>query len=437
MMDDIFITHPFLGKLRYINTYIEYEGPRVFSLESETGSSYIAYWIGDNNENENWFLIPCSKTKVYAFEKKQIDLRKLISQQEQDNFYKVEISFERDYLEVTPQNAKSIFDIKLPEHGIYPDQIKVFSNSLVEANLVATHEVKISKSHKNSKSNVLLEHLASVCDSFCDLAKLYSFSRNIRGSSIQALNARYGSFAINLHAEKLESFEEIIYDLSGLMHNRRDILPFLLKNNIDIKAFGDLLDSIAMTSVNFEFRTLHSPDKVIVIYKHEAQYYRKTLSEMSLQYISSIRVPQANDIEKIFMVIDLSRDNEPVTNEILNVDERHVSYYKHAARILGLLKSDGTLTSLGQKLARTENKDQRMSITAKAFEESECGWAWINWSGVDSLKDIDPSTSDNFLRERCPSLTGTTIGRRAGTLSAWYAKLIPFYIGYASNQKNI
>jgi len=429
-MEDIFISHPFLGKLKFVNVYIEYEGPRVFSLESETGSSFIAYWVGDNDLNENWFLIPCSKTRVYAFEKKQIDLKKLISQQEQDNFYKVEIYFDEDRVEVIPQPSKSIFDIKLPAIGIYADEIKVFSNSLVEANLVPTHEVKISKSNQDKKSNVLLEHLANVCDSFCDLAKQYNFSRQQRGGSIQALNARYGSFAINLHAKQLESFEVLIYELTNLMHDQVDILPFLLKNDIDIKAFGNLLDSISMTSVNFEFKTLHSPDEVAIIYKHEAQRYRKTLSEMSLQYISSIRVPQANDIDKVFQVVDLTWDGELITHEVLRVDKRHVSYYKNAARNLGLLKSDGTLTSVGQKIARTKVLEQRMSITAKAFEESECGWAWINWSGVDSLKDIDPLTAAQFLEERCPSLTGTTIGRRADTLSAWYGKLIPFYIGY-------
>ncbi|WNK51275.1 hypothetical protein RM153_21540 (plasmid) [Pantoea agglomerans] len=429
-MDDIFISHPFLGKLKFINVYIEYDGPRVFSLESETGASYISYWVGDDNKCEKWFLIPCSKTRVYAFEKNQIDLKSLISQQEQDNFYKVEILFETDEVEITPQEAKNIFEIKLPERGVYADHVKIYSSSLVEANLVATHEVKLAKSNEDKKSNVLLEHLATVCDSFCDLAKQFSFSRKTRGTSIQALNARYGSFAISLHAEKLDPFESVISDIADMMHSGNDIMPYLLKNDIDIKAFGDFLNSIAITSVNFEFKALHNKDRVVSIYKHEALKYRRTLSEMSLQYISSIRVPQANDIDKVFKIIELTWDGEIINDRALKVDKRHVGYYKQAARILDLLRNDGTLTSLGQKIARADSYERRMSITAKAFEESECGWAWINWSNVDSLKDVDPLTANSFLTERCPSLTGTTVGRRADTLSAWYIKLMPYYVGY-------
>ncbi|EFC0648292.1 hypothetical protein FA849_00980 [Escherichia coli] len=436
MMKHIFLSHPFLGNLKILNVYIEYEGPRLFSLENETGASFISYWIGDEENHEKWFLIPCSKARVIAFEKKKIDLKKLLSQHEQDHFYRIEMPFDhKKECSFNPLPSKDIYGIKLPKEGIFVDKIRVFDNSAVDFNLIPTHEVKISKTNKDTKSNVLLNHLTKVCENFCDLAHGFNSSRKVKNSNIQALNARYGSFAINLHANELEKFEKIFSEIAVLMLNRKPVLPFILKNNIDIRSFCGLLDAIVSTSVNFQFTSVHAKDRVININKNDAIVYLKELSEKSLEYISSIRVPQANDIEKVFLIVDLIWQQEVINDEVLNVEPRHVSYYKHAARILDFVKSDGSLTSLGQKIALTSNKDKRMSITAKAFEESDCGWAWINWSDVTEIKDVDPNTASEFLRERCPSLTGTTVKRRADTLTSWYNKLTPYYISYTPDTK--
>ncbi|HGT0430364.1 TPA: DUF6575 domain-containing protein [Yersinia enterocolitica] len=433
-MKNIFLSHPYFGNLNILNVYIEYDGPRLFSLESETGASFISYWIGDESNYEKWFLIPCSKARVIAFEKKKIDLFKLLSQQEQDYFYRVDMPFnDANELLFNALESKEIYKIKLPKEGIFVEEIKVFNNSNVDLNLVPTHEVKISKTNKDTKSNVLLNHLTKVCENFCDLAHGFNLSRKVQNSNIQALNARYSSFAINLHANELEKFETVFSHIALLMLNRKKLLPFILKNNIDIRSFCGLLDAIVSTSVDFEFKSVHLKDRVIKITKIDAVIYLKELSNMSLQYISSIRVPQANDIDKIFFIVDLTWNQEIINHEVLKVEPRHVSYYKHAARILDFIKSDGSLTSLGQKIALTSNKENRMSIAAKAFEESDCGWAWINWSDVTEIKDVNPDLAVEFLTERCPSLTGTTVKRRADTLSSWYNKLVPYYISYSSN----
>ncbi|HGE8474251.1 TPA: DUF6575 domain-containing protein, partial [Serratia marcescens] len=73
-MCDLFLSHPFLGDLRISNIYEEYDGPRLFSVENEVGSTFISYWIGNDEDFDNWFLIPCSKAKIIAYEKKNIDL---------------------------------------------------------------------------------------------------------------------------------------------------------------------------------------------------------------------------------------------------------------------------------------------------------------------------------------------------------------------------
>lgn len=426
-MNNNFLSHPFLGDLSIINIYEEYNGPRIFSLESKTGATFISYWIGDSDDSENWYLIPCSKSRIISFEKKKIDLLKLLTQQEENNFYKVEYPFDLEaHPIVTPLYSSQISNIKLPKSGLYVENIKSASLSSVNDNIVATHEFIVSKTNKQSKQNVLLDHVSKVCEKFSNLALGFNKSKKITGS-IQPLTARYGSFAIALHADELEFFENIFSQITEMMIHQKDIVDVLQKNDIDIRSFCDLLESINSSSINFELRNYHNHDRKIIIHKNNAYIYLKRLSRLSLQYISSIRVPQADSFDKIFKVIDLMWEAETITAEILNVEQRHVAYYKQAAMILGLISSSGTLTSIGEKIALCGDSETKMKITAHAFEASDCCWAWINWSDVKKMSELDPKTATQFLKECCPTLSSTTIKRRAQTLSIWQQKLTPYY----------
>ncbi|MEM8111872.1 hypothetical protein Q4S27_22525, partial [Morganella morganii subsp. sibonii] len=75
---DVFAHHPAFGKLRIINVYLEFDGPKVFYAENETGSTFFVYWIGDDTTFDNWYVIPCSKARIIAFEKEKVNLRSIL-----------------------------------------------------------------------------------------------------------------------------------------------------------------------------------------------------------------------------------------------------------------------------------------------------------------------------------------------------------------------
>ncbi|EKN3731992.1 hypothetical protein OU760_001118 [Yersinia enterocolitica] len=428
-MSNLFLSHPFLGDLCISNIYEEYDGPRLFSVENEVGSAFIAYWIGNNDDFDNWFLIPCSKSKIIAYEKKNIDLLTLLSQQEQANFYKIEIPFcESKQLNITPMPSREINSIKLPRSGLYVEDITTVSLAKINEALIPTHELKVSKSNKDAKKNVLLEHVTRVCEKFSELVNSFNATNGIQGS-IQPLNARYGSFVLSLHAEEMMKFEKTLERISELMLNQRDITPYLRDNDIDIKSFCSLLEAIVSTSVNFELKSKFSDDSIIIIYKKDAVSYLKSISGLALQYVSSYQVPQANDLTKVFKIVDMTWNGDDINPITLGVDKRHVAYYKHAAKSMGFLESNGSITSTGQKIASSlEDIGLRYRIAARSFESSNCGWAWVNWSGVNKLSDIDPESAENFLLESCPSLSEETAKRRATTLSKWCRELKPYYV---------
>ncbi len=423
-----FTQHPNFGKLKINNVYLEFDGPKIFSAENETGASYFSYWVGDTSSHQKWFIIPCSKSKIIAFEKKQLDLLSLLENQEQDYYYSIQIPYsKKEEMIFDISHRNKIAEIELPKKGVFVKKITAYSSSSLEKNLIPTHELIVSKTNKKSRKNIFLEHMSMVCERFCELLDGFNKANNLTGD-IQALTARYGSFAISLHASELVKFEIFLAKVSDLMIHKKDIILLLTEYDIDIKAFCNLLKSIETTSIDFELKITSQPNKIIKIHKIDASIYLLQLSRLSLEYISSIKVPQANDIDKIFMLIDLKWGHEPITAEALKVEPRLVAYYKQAARILGFLEFNGDLTSNGQKIALSSDYIVRMRITANAFEASDCGWAWMNWFDVTELNKLDPDSAVNFLRERCPSISEETSVRRGGTLTSWHHKLSPYYI---------
>ena len=297
---DIFASYPPIGQLRIVNVYLEFEGPKIFYAENESGSTFFVYWVGDDANYEHWYIIPCSKARLIAYEKAKISLRDMLECQEQEHFCALAIPFSAENtLNAEFKHKNKIAEITLPAPGIFVKRVVAYAPSLLNNNLVPTHEIIVSKTHKRAKKNVSLEHMSQVCDRFSELVSGFNRSIGVKGN-MQALNARYGSFAISLHAEELSKFEVFLGQVSSLMVHKKDILPLLEQNDIDIKVFLNFLKTIELSSIDFELRSSASPEQIIKLYKSDAELYISKLKNRALKYISSIRVPQGNDIEKVF-----------------------------------------------------------------------------------------------------------------------------------------
>lgn len=432
---EFFACHPVFGKLRVVNVYLEFDGPKIFYAENETGTTFFVYWVGDDADFERWYIIPCSKNRIIAFEKKKLSLRSILEKQEQEYFYDVRLPFQLEgELQFNIKHKNKIAEIALPEPDVYVKKVDVYSPSLLDNDLVPTHEIIVSKVAKKSKTNVSLGKLSVVFDRFSELVSGFNISHKVSGS-MQALNARYGSFAISLHANNLEKFEGFLANVSDVMVRKLDVEPLLKSYNIDYKVFLNFLKAIELSNVDFELRSSEEPDKIIKIYKLDAEIYLLKLKRVSVEYISSIKVPQANDIDKVFKYVDLKWANQPVTAETLQVKPRLLDYYKHALNILGFMEYNGALTPQGERLALSD-KTTRYRIAANAFEASECVWAWMSLYDLTEFNQIKPETAADFLTARCPSLSGKTIGRRANTLASWYKQLRPHYVSVNSTSEN-
>ncbi|EPT3190462.1 DUF6575 domain-containing protein, partial [Yersinia enterocolitica] len=412
--------------------YEFFEEPRLFSVENEVGSTYLVYWIGDDEHFDNWFIIPISRLKLSHLENKKIDIRSVLINQEQKSFYKARIPFDPNVdFHFYSQSAELINSIVLPIDGLFISDVIAASRSTarIDANelSVATHEIHIEKScsKSNKSKGLLLDHVTRVCESFNDFYDSLLSTFDISGG-IKPLAARPGSFILAFSAEELPSLEVTLSNLNQLILHKRDIKPFLKQHDIDIKSFSALLSSIVDTSTCMELKSNLNDEVIINIRKSDAVFYLKDMSRLALQYVSSYQVPQANDLEKLFRLVSMTWNGDEITSKTLGVDERHVLYYRHAAKVMGFFESNGAITALGQQLAEA-NEERKFRIAARSFESSYCGWAWINWSGVEDLAGLNPNTASMFLLQNCASLSTSTAKRRSSTLSTWCEMLQPYY----------
>ncbi len=134
------------------------------------------------------------------------------------------------------------------------------------------------------------------------------------------------------------------------------------------------------------------------------------------------KIPQANNLDTVVEVVrDLHRHGEVSAARIELVD-RQVAYYKHAARVLGLISASDMISLTGRRLLGADGIEVDTLLRSQ-FESSECGWAWASWAKKRLLRQVDPDTSEDFLRATVPTLSANTAGRRAQTLTKWHQRL--------------
>jgi hypothetical protein len=155
---------------------------------------------------------------------------------------------------------------------------------------------------------------------------------------------------------------------------------------------------------------------------------RERASTMASQtQLRSVDVPQANELDRVFRIVELLAAGRPVDvmglrlgRDLDDIDPRQVAYYRHAARILGLIDSYEFmgLTPAGSQIAALDDTKARLVRAAVLFELSALGQAWLDWAGKHSIMELEPCTAAIFLNART-EVGGATIGRRASTLHRW------------------
>ena len=150
---------------------------------------------------------------------------------------------------------------------------------------------------------------------------------------------------------------------------------------------------------------------------------REAVRPDAMSMLSSRDIPQADRTEKVIEVALLAATNRPLSPENLDLSGRHTSYYRAAARAVGLLDEDSKPTPFAADFPSL-TPDQRLLRMGEALSASALGRAWLDWARVERLDQVDPDSAERFLLERS-DLSPSTAARRARTLRCYLRDLVP------------
>ncbi|NJN20301.1 MAG: hypothetical protein HC812_02700 [Leptolyngbya sp. RL_3_1] len=141
---------------------------------------------------------------------------------------------------------------------------------------------------------------------------------------------------------------------------------------------------------------LDSDSPVLVLSHSKVQDLRLALIDFNQRRIESLDVPQADDLNKLFKMLELMKSGESNLGYQLELSPRQVNYYKQAARVLDLLDERDAITSRGYYLVSLSDMAERYEIAMMLFESSPIGFAWLRYSEVQTVVDLDPESATAF-----------------------------------------
>lgn len=217
----------------------------------------------------------------------------------------------------------------------------------------------------------------------------------------------------------------IVAELRDAVRERRMPPP------IELRAWLDVLDALGNNSLGLEAMLVQPGDEAIsfAVAAEAVSLQRELVGRAASTKLFSSEVPQANDIQRVFRLLELTRQagGRPSASEF-GLDPRQLNYYRNAAEVLRFLDPDHEwrLTDAALRVV-TLDQDQRLAFTAVEFEGTRVGRAWIQWRNVHTLCDVEPDSAADFIRATVVDLSEATVRRRAQTLAAWARALLPHH----------
>ncbi|WP_337026298.1 DUF6575 domain-containing protein [Pantoea eucrina] len=408
-----------LGKLTIQKVYSFYDVPRTFLAEnSKNKSNYLVYWFAESESEDSWYYASVNEMEIRNLESGLIQIRDFFLNK---NLFILSTPYDLSDSRVNLVNYKEVNLNTLPPAGYFIclDEDGEYSIDLQDdkESLSNVHEIRIFR--ERSEKNIDWEPIQKIINSWNSLYNKISKSICGEGDSLVPYTSSIGSYKSKFIAEKNDEFIGSMISFIDAIKSPDADVNSLVELGVDLGDFEELLSNLRTYNYKLEIKANTGASLFIIDAKKLATEQEK-IQEHNQRYFSSDLVPQADDINRIVKLIDCAARNELFNEESEGITPRQINYYKHAARLLGLIKSNGfVLQPLGWKVFYASNHAEKMSLIADAFENTVCGWAWMKFCNVEKITDIDESTAADFLIEKANGLSKDTAKRRSKTLQAW------------------
>ncbi|MCZ4520728.1 hypothetical protein O4220_19640 [Rhodococcus ruber] len=146
-----------LGELTLVETFVYYDGPRLFSCISRTGGLFLAIWVEESTEADVWLYLPVSELRLQTIRSGGIDIRDAFFEAE-ETVYQVSIANGRGEDSVSYLNGKDIPEYWLSEPG---ERLELPTSTLAPATSIA-ELTSVAQAEHRGRMRVEVEPISSV-----------------------------------------------------------------------------------------------------------------------------------------------------------------------------------------------------------------------------------------------------------------------------------
>lgn len=411
-----------LGRLRMLEVYDVYDGPRIFSTRSATGNTYFAFWSNDRDEGDEWLYVPVTPARLDDIIEGAITLRAAFINAEDGVVFRVNTGRDGDSAE--PIVPAAIPDVLLPrEDDRLSGECLASSAPIPEPDGPPQRGrllQEITLQHHEAKGPIPLDAVASALSGWRGMF-LDAMSKLGGSGNMFPLHAAPGSLRITVAVPDTDEADGAFEAIQALVASLRDIAGDIPATSAaNIRKYDDLLNVLRTHQLSLVVRqNTNAGPPLEVRFDLPTPELVERVHDAATRVLDSGAIPQADRLDRVLRLVELVAEGVEITSETLEVVHRQVNYYKQACRILRLLDNDNLITPAGEQLIAFRALQAQLALLAVQFETSECGWRWIVWSKGSSLLDVKANTGAEFLSSAAPSLSPSTTLRRARTLEAW------------------
>jgi hypothetical protein len=417
-----------LGELEIFEIYEYLDGPRLFAARNNIGTIYLVYWFDEREDATGWLYLPISEARLNELRRKAITLNATFKRPE-TNYFRVYTGIHpgEDTADPVPPNEIDTDFFPPEDYYIeYVDVVKKTDDWSFETVLNGKRPSAEALSQFIGRFRELIEdNMNKGRDPRRSPLKLYPQS-----ASPGSIKIKFGADSNGDAIESLKIVDQLIRSNDNEEFRRQ-----LIEQKINPSQLKDFLSSITRNKLDVEFAPkLASDGGIIKLPTENINRCLEYLDDVNFITVDTIKIPQANDLDKVLEVVSMIDDGIPLIPE--NIDglttDRQVKYYTDAAYALGLVTKDKQLTTFGHFINSHSDIENKYEILANSFESTDLGWAWMAWAQVQYMTELDPKTAADFIIASVPGLSEVTARRRASTLEKWLIKLQPYHRKYKS-----
>lgn len=270
--------NPVMGKLQIEDTFLSYDGPRLFSAVNGAGQRFLVNCLDADEREEIWIAVAISDRRLSALKDRQLPLRDAFTSPELGSVIWFSTSDSGELIMSEIVDPSKLTDLVLPDVGVYLPQVGT-KREVVNATFLA----------RTLKSNIVLLRLFPNSDKHEASAALVG---GILSSFSDYLFAR-------IDAAYAEAQQRLAANIAGIKPEVNIVGTFAGSLGVEIVVRGDeSLVRNALRSAVGDLAFAHDApplrDKMVIERRHQADLMRRFLQQVSSGQ-SDLSVETASD----------------------------------------------------------------------------------------------------------------------------------------------